>query len=139
MTGPLLPPRRDALLRRALLAAAVAALLAGTGCDRQQRPTSRHQLVANGDPDVGKTRFARYGCVTCHTIPGVPGAHGSVGPDLAQWADRRFVAGVAPNSPETLVRFILAPQSVAPGTAMPNAGVTERDARHMAAYLYDLR
>ena len=27
--------------------------------------------------------FARAGCVVCHTIPGIPGANGQVGPPLA--------------------------------------------------------
>ena len=115
---------------------AAAALLGA--CDRQKRPTEREQLVAGGDHKLGKELFARYGCVSCHTIPRVAGAHGKVGPTLAKWSQRRFVAGVAPNDPETLVHFIQDPQSVAPGTAMPNVGVTERHARHMAAYLYKL-
>jgi len=31
------------------------------------------------------------------------------------------------------------PQGVAPGNGMPNLGVSERDARNMAAYLYTLQ
>jgi cytochrome c2 len=126
--------------RARLLAAALGLAAVSVGaCDRQQRPTSRMQLVAGGDPDVGKTRFARYGCVSCHTIPGVPGAHGKTGPSLGHWAGRRFVGGVVPNDPASLVRWIVDPRGVDPRTAMPNVGASESDARHMAAYLYTLQ
>jgi len=127
-------------LVRRLTRALVALLLplAAAACDRQDRPP-RTQLVAGGDPAIGKTRFARYGCTSCHAIPGVPGAHGSVGPSLAKWADRRFVGGVLPNSPDRLVHWIMDPPSVNPRTAMPRTGATEPDAKHMAAYLYTLR
>ena len=62
-----------------------------------------------------------------------------VGPPLVGWARRTMVAGYLPNTPDQLVRWITAPQSVAPGNAMPNLGVTDRDARDIAAYLYTLR
>jgi cytochrome c len=123
----------------ARLTLAAVGLLLVAACDSQSRPKARRQLVAGGEPKVGERTFARYGCVSCRTIPGVNGAHGKVGPSLDAWVQRRYVAGVAPNSPETLIRFIRDPQSVAPGTAMPNTGVTEHDARQMAAYLYTLR
>jgi cytochrome c1 len=38
-----------------------------------------------------------------------------------------------------MVRWLRFPQQVAPRTAMPNLGVTERDARDIAAYLATLR
>jgi len=46
---------------------------------------------------------------------------------------------VLPNSPFELARWIRAPDVVKPGTGMPNANVTERDATDMVAYLYQLR
>jgi cytochrome c1 len=49
------------------------------------------------------------------------------------------VGGVLPNSPDNMVRWIRKPQKVSPLTAMPDLGVTERDARDMAAYLATLR
>lgn len=131
-------PRRAP--RRARAGALAAGLLALVGaCDQQsKRPTTRTQLVAGGDEKIGEKRFPQYGCTSCHVIPGVPGAHGKVGPTLARWSERRFVAGVVPNSPEMLIRWIQEPQAIDPKTAMPNTGVTEQDARHMAAYLYTL-
>ena len=80
-----------------------------------------------------------YGCTTCHTIPGVTGASGSVGPPLDGFRDRAYVAGILPNEPGGLVRWLMNPTVHAPMTAMPDLGVTETHARDMAAYLYTLR
>ena len=79
-----------------------------------------------------------YGCGSCHAIPGVRGAEGVAGPPLAGWARRAFIAGALPNRPEHLVRWIADPQAVEPGTAMPDVGAPDQDARDMAAYLFTL-
>jgi cytochrome c len=62
-----------------------------------------------------------------------------VGPPLTQFTHRAFIAGEVPNNGEFLVRWISVPQSIEPGTAMPNLGVSEAQARDIAAYLYTLR
>jgi mono/diheme cytochrome c family protein len=102
---------------------------------------------ARSDPfDDGKASAARgaqaisqYACVTCHEIPGIVGANAPVGPPLAGVASRLMLGGVLPNSPENMVQWLRAPQQFAPLTAMPDLGVTERDARDIAAYLATLR
>jgi cytochrome c2 len=35
-----------------------------------------------------------------------------------------------------MVRWLMHPQALIPGTGMPELGMTERDARDIAAYLY---
>lgn len=95
--------------------------------------------LTGGDPARGRSLIRSYGCSSCHTIPGVPGADRKVGPPLAGIAERMFVAGVLPNSPANLIRWIEDPKEVDPETAMPDVGVTTRDARDIAAYLYTLR
>jgi len=45
----------------------------------------------------------------------------------------------SPNAPEHLVRWLQHPRPVRPGTPMPEMGVTGRDARDIAAFLYTLR
>jgi cytochrome c len=97
------------------------------------------QQVPGGDPEQGEQALRDYGCHACHTIPGVPGAEATVGPPLTDWADRHYIAGNLPNTPDNLIRWIQQPQEIEPGTAMPNVGVTEQDARHISAYLYTLR
>ena len=52
---------------------------------------------------------------------------------------RTYVAGQVPNTPDFLVRWLEAPQAIEPGTAMPDLGVTPKDARDIAAYLYTIR
>jgi cytochrome c1 len=69
----------------------------------------------------------------------VDGAVGLVGPPLIHFARRSYIAGELPNTGQNLIRWIRSPRSVEPGTDMPDLGVSESDARNMAAYLYTLR
>lgn len=95
--------------------------------------------MTGGEPARGASAILHYGCGYCHTIPGIRDADGLVGPPLGGIARRVYVAGVLQNNPQNLIRWIRNPQAVDPLTAMPNLGVTEIDARHIAAYLYTLR
>ena len=72
-------------------------------------------------------------------VPGVTGANGMVGPPLEYFSRRAYIAGEVPNDPEFLIRWIEVPQAIEPGTVMPNLGVSEGQARNIAAYLYTLR
>ncbi len=91
------------------------------------------------DPERGKVALEQYACTTCHSIPGIVGEHAPVGPPLDRVAGRQYLAGVIRNTPENMVRWLREPQAIAPRSAMPNLGVTERDARDIAAYLYTLK
>ena len=91
-----------------------------------------------GDPKLGRAVIREAGCGSCHTIPGIRGADGAVGPPLNFFARRTYIAGRIPNTRENLTGWILAPQSVDPLTAMPDVGLTEVQARHVTAYLYTL-
>ena len=91
-----------------------------------------------GDAQRGRSALSQYGCNGCHRIPGITGAVVAVGPPLAGIARRQLIAGQIANTPEAMARWLRNPQSVDPMTAMPNLGVTERDARDMAAYLATL-
>jgi cytochrome c1 len=108
-------------------------LVAGCAHDDPGRP------VAGGDPAAGKRLIVAYGCGACHIVPGVSGANGLVGPPLNHFSRRAYIAGEVPNDADFLVRWIEVPQAIEPGTAMPNLGVTEGQARSIAAYLYTLR
>jgi cytochrome c2 len=81
----------------------------------------------------------KYGCNTCHTISGVRGADGLVGPPLTGIADRMYIGGVARNTPSNMVSWIENPKQFDSKTAMPNVGVSHRDAVDIASYLYTLR
>jgi len=61
-----------------------------------------------------------------------------VGPPLNWFGRRTMIAGEVANTSDELVAWIMDPQRIEPGTAMPDLGVTATDARDMAAYLYRL-
>jgi cytochrome c2 len=120
-------------MRNSILAVAMLLLL--NGCDGAPRKTA----TAGGDAGRGVAAISRYGCSSCHTIPGITGAHGLVGPSLAGLSRRMYIAGVVPNEPSNLVRWVKDPKSVNEKTVMPNLGVTTQDAADIGAYLYSLK
>ncbi len=112
------------------------------GCDLSGTASSdTNKQVQNGDPVRGRAIIANgvHGCTACHTIPGIRFPRGVVGPPLGGMAQRAFIAGQLPNTPDNMMKWIQDPQGAAPGTLMPNMHVTDRDARDIAAYLYTLR
>jgi cytochrome c1 len=115
--------------------------IAAAGCSRGNNPDygRAYTVRAGGNAVRGEQVLEAYGCGACHTIPGVRGARGLVGPPLLWWSRRSFIAGQVPNTPENLVRWIRNPQTVEPRTAMPALGLTEQQARDAAEYLYTLR
>lgn len=91
-----------------------------------------------GDPKRGKLALQQYACAACHVIPGVVAPAGRVGPSLNGMSERSIIAGLNANTPENMIEWIQHPDKVRPGSAMPDMGVTEQDARDMAAYLETL-
>ena len=89
-----------------------------------------------GEPWRAPRIIRRYGCAGCHTISGIPGGDGQVGGPLTDIRHRVYVGGVLPNSADNLVHWIVAPQAFSPRTAMPATGISEAEARDVAAYLY---
>jgi cytochrome c oxidase assembly factor CtaG/cytochrome c551/c552 len=107
------------------------------GCGTSQQKQVAMNLTG-GSPDAGASAIEKYGCGSCHSIPQIPGAHGLVGPPLAGIAVRTYVGGELPNHPDNLMHWIRHPHSVNPNTAMPELGVTQRDAQDIAAFLYSV-
>jgi len=131
---------RGAVLGSLMLAALMAAAIY-TGYQMKLSKDMRTRAIAltAGDPDLGRELARRYGCAGCHTIPGVPHAKGQVGPSLQGFAARVYVGGVTTNTPDSLIQWIENPRSLDPKTAMPITGISHKEARHVAAYLYTLR
>lgn len=130
--------RHDRWGRRRLvsLARATTALMVPlAACQKPQPGASAMRESA----ERGKQQIMAYGCGSCHVIPGIRQATGLVGPPLNHWAKRSYIAGEVPNNPEFLTQWIAVPQSIEPGTVMPNLGVSYGKARDIAAYLYTLR
>ena len=131
--------------RRNLIAAAVvlllgfvslAAVLKDDGDRFWILPPAGNTLV-RGDAANATSIAWRYGCASCHTIAGISGASGRVGPALVKLRERPYLAGRIRNTPENLVRWITDPRTVDPETAMPTTGISPGEARDMAAFLYD--
>jgi cytochrome c len=115
---------------------AVAILLTST----RHLPVQGPQLIAGGNVQAGKDAIASYGCGSCHTIAGVPGAIGRVGPVLdSRLTQQSFIAGRLPNNLQNLATWIQQPQEVDPGVDMPDLGISGQTARDIAAYLESLR
>lgn len=104
------------------------------GCNRELYRTEKS--VKGGDAVAGRAAIIDHGCAACHVIPGVA-ENALVGPPLNEYAHRHYIAGNLPNTADNLVLWIQNPQQYEPGTAMPNLGLSETDARNIAAYLYE--
>jgi cytochrome c len=113
-------------------------LLLLTSCGSSVRANPSHE-IPNSDPDRGRQAMVQYGCIACHTTPGVTRANATVGPPLTGWANRASIAGQFPNTPEYLIPWLQHPQQLIPGSIMPDAGVPESVAHDMSAYLYTLQ
>lgn len=92
-----------------------------------------------GDPNAGRALFIQKGCGGCHTIAGLPGAAGVAGPRLDNTVVRGTIAGDRiPATAQNLAQWIYDPASLKPSTSMPKPGVTQAEARDIAAFLYSL-
>ena len=140
MTPATADGRRDGVLRRLSGGAAVALLAALGACGGEGGDdVPAHHRVVGGEPEAGRALIAGYGCTACHRIPGVATPTGTVGPSLEGFGRRAYIAGQLPNRPALLTAWLRDPPALAPGTAMPSLGLSEPEARHVAAYLYTLR
>jgi len=74
----------------------------------------------------GQTLIDSYGCGACHQIK-------QVAPPLTEYHKRQFIAGNLPNTPENLTAWIVDPQVIEPGTAMPDLGITHEETLNVMA------
>ena len=125
------------LLAGSLVVAGAAAAALQIKRGRETDALSRR--LTQGDPKQGPWIALQYGCAGCHSIPGVRGPQGRVGPPLDDVGARLYLGGRLPNTPENLVQWIYNPREVDPKSAMPVTGISKREARDMAAYLLTQR
>jgi cytochrome c oxidase subunit 2 len=101
-----------------------------------QRAPARAPADATGQR--GYQAFLANGCPLCHTVRGLQ-ASGRMGPDLTHLASRRsLAAGTLPNTVGALAGWIAAPQSVKPGSHMPDLTVRGEDLLPLVAFLRGL-
>jgi cytochrome c len=125
---------------RFLIGAVIASIaLLSSSCSRSSQAEQIALAATGGSAARGAASIARYGCGSCHIIPGVSGASGLVGPPLSGIGNRMYIAGVLQNTPPNMIRWIENPPGVDEHTIMPNLGVSRRDAIDIAGYLYTLK
>jgi cytochrome c1 len=117
----------------ALFVLLCAATLAGCGERELDVP-----VVRGGEAAAGQRLVTQYQCGACHAIPDVQGAGGDAGPPLEHLRRKSYIANGIPNRPERMVAWLRDPPALKPGTRMPSMGLSEQEARHIAAYLYTL-
>jgi len=122
----------------ALFRSLIVPLLAGLSACGEAQDQASIPAISGGDPERGHGLIQAYGCGTCHMVEGVRGARGQVGPRLEDYAQQHLLAGFLPNTPSNLIAWLMDPVALKPRTGMPSQGVTEEEARHIAAYLYTL-
>ncbi len=130
-----------------LAALLVASCGGGARAGSAAKPAEKSKPAASaggaaGNVDNGKQLFAAKGCIACHVAPGVPGASGTIGPNLTGIGDparRPQLAGSLPNTDDNLKRWIKDPQGVKSGTMMPNLNLSEAEVNDLVAFLETLR
>jgi cytochrome c len=131
--GPGMVARHRSLVTMALLAIVVPPLLGG--CDLAE---STPKEATFGNAARGAELIKQHGCGGCHIIPGIRLADGLVGPPLNHMGKRVYIAGLLRNTPANMIRWLRDPQGVVPCNAMPDMGLSEDQARDIAAYLSTL-
>jgi cytochrome c oxidase subunit 2 len=85
-------------------------------------------LLASGNAANGAKLVATGMCVACHTVRGVPTLQATVGPNLTHVGSRTTIgAGLYPNDPRHLARWVKDAPALKPGIIMPALGVGEYD------------
>ena len=92
---------------------------------------------ANIPSGPGRDLFSARTCNNCHAVAGL--STGTVGPELTHVGSHAQIAGTVPMSKENLVKWIMDPPAMKPGTTMPKLGVSEADASALADWLLQLK
>ena len=105
MVSDLLEDRRDERERTALERCwRCSARDAVGGCGQQ--PVTPDWKTSAATPAGARSIIDPESCGACHEIPGIADANGQVGPPLTHFARRTVIAGMLPNTPANLVRWI---------------------------------
>jgi len=109
---------------------------------RNQQPA---EAAKDADSAAGEQLFVTRGCAGCHTINGLEGANGKVGPDLTHLYSRSYFAGASFELNErNLRRWLRDPPAMKPmvpenNQGMPDLGLSEEEITQLIAYLETLK
>ena len=88
---------------------------------------------------AGRAAFVENGCGACHSMRGVPGANGEIGPDLTHVGSRLLIAGWLDGNVGNFGGWIASAQHIKPGNRMPSFDQLDGPTlRAMAAWLESL-
>lgn len=100
---------------------------------RQDAPLPEDDIVFRGEQ-----LFLSSACVYCHTVRGTNDSS-ELGPDLTHLASRRTLAGgILENNRGNLAAWLLDPQTIKPGNAMPGTDFSGEDLQAILTYLESL-
>ncbi len=119
-------------------------LLVTIACQQREQapPRSAAASAPAGNAQVahGRELIGQYGCNACHTIPGVAGSQGQLGPSLDGVGSRPTISnGAVQNTPDNIAKFIRNPAEMNPQSRMPPISIPDADARAIGAYLQTLK
>ena len=118
-------------------------LFLAIACARPETPAPPPKPAAPppiGNAVRGKQLVEQYGCNVCHTVPGIEGAQGSLGPSLAGVAVRKKISNdTVVNTPENLAKYVENPPALNPDSTMPALGIPTAEAKDIAAFLLKLK
>ncbi|MEM6290532.1 MAG: cytochrome c [Myxococcota bacterium] len=108
-------------------------------------PSAEPEAPALGDAARGRGLLESKGCGSCHRMSGVPFLPARPTPTPLEPAVFAKGQKLAPDlrhararmRPASLVAWIVDPQAVKPGAAMPSMGITQEEAADIAAYLIE--
>ncbi|HEY2585638.1 MAG TPA: cytochrome c oxidase subunit II [Tepidisphaeraceae bacterium] len=110
----------------------------------QYRAWLAHQAQPGSAPadalaEAGRRFYFAQTCANCHAVKGTS-AVANAAPDLTHVASRtELAAGVIPNTPQNLARWLRNPQAIKPGCQMPNFTLDDEHLTQLVAYLEGLR
>jgi cytochrome c oxidase subunit 2 len=92
----------------------------------------------SGSAVMGEAAFNTH-CGSCHAVRGTDAA-GVLGPDLSHLMQRKTLgAGILPNDPADLARWISDPQGIKPGNLMQKPELSDAELADIDTYLGTLR
>lgn len=129
--------------------AATSTTLAGSATTTTEPEEEPEATPVGEDPELdvanGASLFVSKGCSGCHTISGLEGASGKIGPNLTHLYSRKWFAGaIFDLNQRNLRRWLRDPPGMKPmnpdnGQGMPNLGLSEDEITQLIAYLETLK
>ena len=101
--------------------------------------SQRRNAVDEASARASQATFLSLSCVNCHRVSGTT-ADGTFGPDLSHLMSRdTLAAGAIRNTHDNLRQWIKDPQTIKPGSLMPNMQLNSRELDEVVEYLSSLK